>query len=394
MSKAITEVKLCYDLKRLPTVQHRAGLGGLAFLLESLHSDGVLPEETYALQDEKLELRLSKDILSKVLGYLYAGIEVTRLMNSKPKGEDFEEVELPTADGKTVKKFAYKDRRPAGSWLSRCGYGEEWLALWQDGIWSTLRDKPASREIYKAPVEELANKLWKAFEAVEKGKTVALDLASALYIGGRAKSNEDVSFDGMPAHVFLLHFAHALAQPFKVIGLNSLGDRTYPGLVWVYPEPRDLRYFIRNMREYLGTRTESDEEGTSRTRFYSSTRVTMPAEAGLVVLEMALSATKTEAISGAFCAQLDKQGNNVNLLAVAHIPADRKLIRRYSEEVAPISNYALKKMVLANLLKGAPLYRGAAKLMSVLPASSVLSLGKDGQAFSFNSLHLLNHLGE
>ena len=392
LAKKDQEIKIHYDLRQLPTVQHRAGLGALVFLLESLKRDQKLPAQAYEAGDTTLDLNLTKESLFTLLDHLYSDVEVTRTMNNKPKGEDFQEVKLTLADGKVITKYAYQDRRPAGGWLSRCGYGEEWLTLWQDSIWFTLRAKPASRIIYTGSVVKLVSDFWKAFDNVDKGKEVALELAGALYIGGRSKSNEEISFDGPPSQVLLLHFAHALAQPFRMIGLDSQGKRTYPGLVWVYPEPRDLIYFEKVMRAYLGGRQETVEEGVARVNFRSSTRVSMPQEAGLAVLEMALSSTKTEPFAGVFCAQLDKQGNNVNLLAVAHIAADRKLIQQYAKLVAPITNYALKKMVLGNLLKGAPLNRGAAKLMSRLPSESTTAGSKDGGAFSRNSQQLLANL--
>jgi CRISPR-associated protein Cmx8 len=394
MTKPTEILSLEYDLHRLPTVQHRAGLGGLVFLLRALERDGKLSSDSFTISSTHLELKLSRDLLHALFNLLYADAEVTRTMNTKPKG-DYEELEITGGDGKKIKKFAYKDRRPAGRWLTAVGYGADWLALWQDSIWSTLRDKPKSRDIYLKPVDKLVGEFWKDFEAVAKGKEVSRELASALYVGGRSRSNEDVSFDGPPEQILLLHFAHALAQPYKVIGLDSQGDRTYPGLAWVFPEPRDLNFFETDMRAYLGSRQENAEDGTTRVNFYNSTRVTMPQEAGLsmlATLEMALSATQTSAIAGAFCAQLDKQGNNVNLLAVAHLPARRSLIQQYTDIVAPISNYALKRLVLTNLLAGAPLSRGAANLMSLLPSEATIAEGKDGRAFSRNCQHLLSKL--
>lgn len=121
----------------------------------------------------------------------------------------------------------------------------------------------------------------------------------------------------------------------------------------------------------------------------------MPQEAGLAVLEMALSTTRTNAISGAFCAQLEKQGNNVNLLGVAHIRVNTNLIRDYLTHAAPITNVALRRLVLTNLLGGQPLSQGAAKLMSLLPPEAVLAQStstKDGHAFSRSAHKLLESL--
>lgn len=392
MSKETKAITFRYRLRDLPTVQHRAGLGGLAFLLKSLEEDGKFSRDAWSWSGDGLQLNLTKENLAVLFELLYQGAEVRRQMSGKPKG-DFQEIEVQLEGGKTLKKYEYKDQRPAGAWLTKVGYGKPWLELWQDSIWSTLRDKPASRAIYTGSTDKLVSEFWKAFEAVEKGKSPVLELASALYIGGRSKSSEEVSFDGPPAQVFLLHFAHALAQPFKVVGLDSLGKRTYPGLVWVYPEPRELEGFVVAYRAFLGQCTETDgREDGRRVSFYQSTRVVMPQEAGLAVLEMALSTTRTNAISGAFCAQLEKQGNNVNLLGVAHIRVNTSLIRDYLTHAAPITNFALRRLVLTNLLSGVPLSQGVAKLLSLLPPEAVLPQTKDGHAFSRSAQTILESL--
>lgn len=391
MPRQAKQLQLHYRLPVLPTVQHRAGLAGLLFALRSMRVGANKGAPEFSRDSDSLEVCLDKEGLSALLDFLYADVEVTRTTSSKPKGE-YEEIEVEQRDGKVVKRYQYRDRRPAGTWLTRCGYGPEWLALWQDSIWSTLRDKPASRKIYTGPTEKLADAFWKALTKAEKDPEATLALASALYIGARARSNEDVAFDGTPQDVFLLHFAHAIAQPFRVVGLDSLGKRTYPGLVWVYPEPGDLRWFVDDFRSYLGTRRQSSEEDVEKVDFYWSTRVTMPAEAGLKVLDIALAKIKRDVVTSAFCAQLDKQGNNVNLLGVAHIRADPRLLGPYRKIVAPVGNYALRRLLLSNLLSGAPLYRGAAALISSLPSEATLPKSEPGRGFSSNAKHVLKHV--
>lgn len=388
-----------FNIHSLPTLQHKAGLGGLAFLLDFL-KDQDLSDEEKIVADQKvdtLSLKLTPASLQALFEELYASQVVTRSSKFKPRGEYTEEIR-ELANGKTEKIFKYQDVRPQGRWLyerlkpkpeSAVLAGEdEWHKLWQDSLWQTFRGIPATRKVYEGSVNKVVNEFWKAFEKKQKGKPVTLDIASTIYVGAQSKSPEGIGFEGAPDEVFLLHFAHVLAQPYKVVGIDSQGKTTWPGTIWVFPEPRELPFFISDYQRFLGKKPAQDPE------FRNRSRVTLPQEAALNLmmdnaLELGLKDSGEVGLSGALCTQLNKEGNNINLLAASYVPWNRALIDGYKNVVHTTKSYPLRHLFLTNLLKGRSLYRGAAKLLSYLPKEVALPQSGLGNTLSRDSKAVL-----
>ncbi|MCA9776491.1 MAG: type I-MYXAN CRISPR-associated protein Cmx8 [Candidatus Eremiobacteraeota bacterium] len=403
MSK-LDSYTLEYSLKGLPTVQHRTGLGGLVYLVDYLkEQDQLSPEDlpVVEVQSDKLKITVTPASLTTLFDVLYEPMTVTRTMKSKPKG-DFETV---TDEAGKVLHYTYQTERPAGRWLfeqirpkAECAIPEgvdPWHRLWQDSLWSIFRGIPATRKVYEASKnrQKLVSEFWKAFEKLQNGKEADLEIASTIYVGAQAKSAEGLKFSGSPAEVLLLHFAHATAQPYKVVRIDSQGKQHWPGVIWVFLEPDNLQLFAPAFRRHLQGKPVDDPG------FRSRSRVTIPQEAALSLmvdqnLSLALKETEqTLVLRGALCTQLEKVGNNINLLAASYVPYDQYLLRNYSKIVQGISSYPLRRLVLQNLLDGHPPFRGLAKLMSYLPVENTLALSGPGIAFSYDSLKLLKEFG-
>lgn len=402
MSK-LDEYEINYHSHALPTLQHKAGLGGLAFLLDYIHGRDDIPDEEkakYVLKSDNLSLTLTPASIQRLFDELYSSLSVTQTTKTKPKG-DFTEHERPIAGGKTEKVFKYQDDRPRGAWLydglkpkpeEAIAAGEDqWHKLWQDSLWRTFRGIPATRNVFTGSKNKVVKEFWTAFEKSTQGKPPSLEIASTIYVGAQSKNPEGIGFDGSPSEVFLLHFAQVLAQPYKVVGVDSQGNSTWPGVIWVFPEPGNLRLFVSDCKKFLQNKTAQDPD------FRNRSRVTLPQEAALCLmtdeaLHLVLKDTGEMGIKGALCTQLNKEGNNINLLAASYVPRNPKLLNEYKELVAGVKSHPLRHLLLTNLLKGRSLYKGAAKLMSYLPKEAALPQSGLGYSISRDSKFLLEHV--
>lgn len=393
MSK-LQEYTIDYNLVSLPTIQHRAGLGGLAVLLEFLREQKVDDRPEFEMEGRSLRVTLTPKSLLCLFNLLYEGMLVARTMGSKPKGE-YEEIE----DESGRKLYRYRTERPAGRWMFD-GYktGAEqavpegfdpWHKLWQDSLWSTFRGIPATRKVYEAESNraKLADEFWKKFGKASKGDPVLLDIASTIYVGAQAKSAEGLGFEGPVEEVMLLHFAHALAQPYKVMTIDSRGGVNWPGLIWVFPEPADLSSFVHRWPQRMSFKPSNDPN------FKSRSRVCVPEEGALFSLndEALQFAVDLEgsSLNGAFCTHLQKVGNNINLRAATYLRYDGALLKEYQGKIKSLRSYPLRALMIKNLLSGYPLTRGVAKLMSYLPIEQCLPFDNSGMAFSGDSRRLL-----
>ena len=195
-------LQLRLPLDPLPSPQHRAGLAGLCLLLPHLDAPHeVLPHE--------LHLTLDHAALGRLFAHLYQSITVTRK----------ERTEL----------------RPTGSWLASLKWHESTLALWQDSIWYTLRGTAGARGIYQNPGPTASN-LWKALEKEAAGRPANLKLSGSILVGARGANAEGHDLRVTPSHTLLLHFAHAVATPYRTV--NEEGE--FAGTVWVFPDLDDL----------------------------------------------------------------------------------------------------------------------------------------------------------
>jgi CRISPR-associated protein Cmx8 len=401
MSK-LEEYEINYQLNGLPTLQHKAGLGGLVFLLDYIRDRDDIPDIEkidYEAKGESLKTTLTPASLQRLFDELYSSLAVTQTTKSKPKG-DYTEHERSGAGGKTERVFQYQDDRPKGPWLyerlkpqtaDAIPVGEDlWHKLWQDSLWQTFRGIPATRKVFTGSKNKVVKEFWAAFEKSNAGNPVALEIASTIYVGAQSKSPEGIGFDGSPNEVFLLHFAQVLAQPYKVVGVDSQGKTNWPGVIWVFPEPGNLNFFVSDCKSFLKNKTAQDP------LFRERSRVTLPQEAALCLmtdeaLHLALKDTGEMGIKGALCTQLIKEGNNINLLAASYVPRNQKLLNGYKEIVSGVKSYPLRHLLLTNLLKGRPLYKGAAKLLSYLPKDAALPQSGLGYTISRDSKFLLEH---
>lgn len=366
---------LCYDLATLPTVQHRAGLGGLTFLLRFLEEQARGDDERvdFRVEGARLTLTLTPPSFLALFEELYRSMTVTRTKTFPSRVE------------------VYQDWRPAGRWLyfdlkpdaeEAILAGEDaWHKLWQDSLWQTFRRIAATRNVFAQSKAKVVDDFWTAFQERPEGKKPMMEIASTIYVGAQNRNAEGVRFEGDPEEVFLLHFSQVLAQPYRAVGVDSLGRTVWPGTLWVFPDPKDLERFVIDGRALLATKTSRDAA------FRDRSRMTMPEEAALGLLAQWLANTRASgrvSLQGVYCAHLDQQGNSVNLLYSTYLAADRKPIDAYENCVRKMKSFPLRRLLLSNLLNDRPLHKGAAKALVSLPKEIALPQSGMGVAVSFD----------
>jgi CRISPR-associated protein Cmx8 len=124
------------------------------------------------------------------------------------------------------------------------------------------------------------------------------------------------------------------------------------GYVLTVPEPVNLEYFVEDARRLLGT-LETDKSGF-RPR---SALISLPEESGLeYYFGLAMSKIETREISYSLASveiyHLEKQGNNIKILAANHLSPDLKILTGYNSIREQCRNLLWRSIRITNLLTG------------------------------------------
>lgn len=336
-------IELVLDIHAAPSPQHKAGLGGLAVLLQTLaRKSSAL---TFRVSESQLSLTLTESSLSALLTYLYQTVNISRKTSRPPRSAPYETIVVEEGYGQTSLRHSYTEQRPAGDWLVTLGCPESRVAAWRDGIWHHLRSVVAARQIYSVGPAIAIKDLWQRLVQAQHTPQAVADVSGALLIGARSANAEDIPFRDTPANVLLLHFAPTLACPIPLCQADTRGDLTFSGLAWVAPVPRSLPDFHEAARRYL-TKTLPE-------------CVALPEEAALAFLA---ACPNPGALDGVFHAHLDKQGHNNLVRSTGYLSAGSPLLRQYRTLVAPLTSLPIRRLVLGNLLQEWPAERGLSAL--------------------------------
>jgi CRISPR-associated protein Cmx8 len=264
------EILLSYSLFDLPTAQHKAGLAGLLFLIDSMKQRDISPLPTVAeLTSTSVKFTLGRRSLQAVFDDLYdaefteAQVK-TKWKGRSPKREGFEIVTDPkTEAAKQVKAFTYDVVVPKASFLRHHYLGDEsgWLKLWRDMLWTTLRGRPTTRFVYEERAEKkpsaVAPVVWKALAknatGSKEGKLVCGEVPGSLFIGAQARSAERVPFNGRVDQNLLLHFWPLTSLVFVPEVIDREGNGNFKGFVISVPEVSDLEDFLVTLPRLLST---------------------------------------------------------------------------------------------------------------------------------------------
>lgn len=363
-------VQLRYELHKLPSAQHKAGLAGLVLQIQSLVARNSFHEEDkpiLSVSPYQVDLRISKRGLGQVMDDLYDAETVEQTVKSKWQGkepkrcETVETINPQNQKATSEKFFVYDVNVPKFTALYNCfpDTGRElWIKLWRDAFWSTTRAVPATRNPYDKRAERqecgLTDNIWKDLvkqqQQLLKGKVVTAPVASSLFIGCQANNAENLEFDGLPDENLLLNFWPLTVGVYCPRALVKGGKAESKGYLFAFPEISDLEDFLDGYRGSLAT-LDSRKVGYRP----AGCLIDLPDQGGLEFLRQ-LSQTAQAKGKRAFCGvtsvdfyHLEKGGNNVKGLAFGKVAFREDLLVAY-QEVMEYQSFLFRRCSLKSIL--------------------------------------------
>lgn len=386
------KLTLKYNLFALPTAQHKAGLAGLLVMIESMKRRGLEPlPEISELGPIGGVITLTQKSLQVLFDDLFDAeiIEVqvkNKWQGKKPKETIEIDVEL---DGKKKKekRFVYDILQPKGLFLQTFfpDANGAWVQLWRNMLWNILRAQPATRKVYQERSESKPSSIAaKAFIEISSelknkkaGKNTTVSIAGSVFIGAQDKNAELVSFSGTPTDNFLLHFWHIASLIF--IPRSFTFERSKEkaarikwqdyGFALVIPEPSHLEYFTDDIIGVL-MRLETDLAGKSNRP--KRAIIDLSEESGLEYLYyLARHQSQRQGMGDCVNAveiyHIQKQGNNVKMLASDRLIPQKNLLDRYERLRSFRMNPVFKSFYLTNILQDNVWYHGSLKMLTIYP---------------------------
>jgi CRISPR-associated protein Cmx8 len=394
---------LSWHPAELPSAQHRAGLAGLAVVHDVLERQRArnLPQLTFG-KDGSVELKLTREGLQTLFNHLFeASLEKveSEKIRTKSKGEGKSEdpperSEVPEIeDPKTQKKkdktiYIYDQVVPGAPFLAALGVPQPWIKLWRDAIWGVIRGNPKTRGSYEErskdqPVSE-AESVWALLTGAiaKRGRTAKL--SGSLYIGAQAKHGDEVPYIDNPANLLLLNFWPVVMGVYVPEAIDRDGKGTFTGYVLAVPDVIDIKNFIDDNGQTLGSLSRAIRGYRPRDSIIS-----VPGEGGLEYLHRLSAVTKARAdrdrpfsVSAVELYHLEKVGKNIPLRSTLRVSADLMLLQDYEAIRDKYENTLFRRQLIINLLNRAPWYRGFGKLFSTFPKE--LFVEDAGNQFKFD----------
>jgi CRISPR-associated protein Cmx8 len=383
-------VEVCYDLSDLPTAQHKAGLAGLVLAIRSLRDRAekdpgllppeLLPEITEETGDTRVKIRFTQRSTQALFDDLYDAAVVEVAVKSKwpgvtPKGEVLvDEIDPETKKTRQAKRFLYDVVQPKGTilapWLPEMPQDKGWLKLWRDMLWQIPRGNPQSRQPFD---QRAANQhckdgstvwadLLKAQAAATENTFATGPVAGSLWLGAQAINAEGVPFLGRVEHNLLLHFWPLTVRISVPQRIDREGKSEFVGFVIAVPEVSRLKRFCERLPTTLSSL------GTDVRGFRPAEAVIdVPAQGALeFVNSIARLTTAAEeqdpsrSVSAVEYLHLDRQGNNIKLLASGRVAPTPELLAEYRDIVGrpktppPYRNPLFRAALIQALLRDKP----------------------------------------
>jgi CRISPR-associated protein Cmx8 len=262
-------ISLDYHLAQLPTVSHRAGLAGLAFLILYLHryDRHTKTEIKSTFSESSLHFECTQSGLQSLLNLFFSAHYELRW--SKTKIKDPIEIKIEKdQSGKELTLYGWHGLVIDG--LALCGESGLWKSLWSEWMLNTIRAFPKSREPFKLRAErdlakrqsrpfseeaflQEAKKTWQAL----KKPNARAGLSSSAIIGAEAATAEGVSLENTNAEQFLLNFWPVVSQPYIPCKFKPNGDREDWGYAVAIPDVLNLELFVESFDDILGLRSNA-----------------------------------------------------------------------------------------------------------------------------------------
>lgn len=355
-----------FDVYSLPSAQHRAGLAGLVFVCNALKESGETllpaietPQETGT--PGFYRVTWTPDSLRTVLNYLYNAHTPEIGVKQKWAGQEPLRVESKTtAEGKEEKVFIYTQVTPQAQFFELYGMPEIWKKLWFNALWQTLRAVPKTR----LPYENRAagkdafdiNKLWKELSGFvadyNKGILRTAEVAGSLFVGSQAYNADMVPFLGRVDENLLLHFWPVVMRVYQPEVIDMDGKTRFQGYVLTVPDVIDVTGFC----EYLESSIEQLDDNIVRFRPKGAI-ISLPEEGALEYAYHLMAVAGTHArrgiewmVCGMDVLHLEKQGNNVRMLASDRLELKPSVLSRYEGIRNNTRNPIFRRQLIKNFL--------------------------------------------
>lgn len=370
---AAPPVSITWDLARLPSSQHRAGLAGLLLFERWLRTvpgrAGVF--EVTDVGPRRLTLRADQPGMRWAFDQLYAAsreetessspwrdavpVRIEERVDVSPKGK-------PT----TKKVYVYEVPVPkAGPVVAYDPTGDSprpvWTKLWRDFVWTIMRGVPAQRLQYKDRAEgnptSDGEEALKAISRPDRSES----LPSTYYLGAQQFTAERVDFRDTAGQKFLLHFWPLVASLYVPTSLDlHAGKSKDRGIVAVIPDVAALDDFVLALEATLLAR--SPELSRYRPR---AAVIDLPAEAALDLsrrLRDRLAAREghrevSDLVAAFDVFHMEKDGNNVRTLWSGRLDPDRHAEDEH-ERIRHLKDALFRRQRVSNLLQGLPWFHG------------------------------------
>lgn len=367
-----------WSLADLPSSQHRAGLAGLALMLDWLNRRPVVPDalREHVIEERRLRLRCNVIGLQSLFDAVYAAALVEKPETNLRKDRDKQPVEPRRIEErveldkkgkeKKTKVYIYDQVEPGGAFLAEWDGSERklWIKLWRDFVWQILRGVPAQRRPYEDRAEGVpgteAVELWPDIAAAGVGKRV--EQPSTYFLGAQQFNAEGVSFYDRARLQLLLHFAPLAFTIYQPEVLDPLDDKTeFKGFAAVVPDVANLKLYVELYPDVMRTRSPDAQGYRPR-----GSVVTLASESALAALaEIAARAGQayaglavSDVVSGTDVFHLEKQGNNVRMLSSARVAPSLELLSSYAEQRGRLWSPLFRRQWIVNLLHQKPWWTG------------------------------------
>ncbi len=403
-------VEVSWSLAELPSPQHRAGLAGLAMMVDYACRFPRAPDaviETLKLDENSFKLRINWKGLETLLDRTYAADlveeESRKLRKDKNKNEiepiarRMKEIKDKKGNPKAIEVFIYEIVRPQGAMLAELSpSGDEgrWIKLWRDWLWNTLRARSKQRNPYERRAQNLtsigeaehdepdstgcasaANDLDTAWSLLIRDKPVSQ--ASTYYLGAMEANAENVPFQDRGRFLFLLHFWPFTVQIFipRTMDWEGKTESDFNSYTVCIPDVCNLVGFTRTHEMVLKQRSPEPADFRPAIAY-----VDLPEAAALetdrwFARQLSGKLTGRTVTAGFQVIHTTKAGNNVNIKSVRYLEPTRKM-REDSAIVNELWHPAIRRLILENALDNRMPDRwwwGAARLCATLSKNCTIS---------------------
>jgi CRISPR-associated protein Cmx8 len=421
-------IQASWTLAELPSAQHRAGLAGLAMLVDYARRLGLPPGtvlEVANIDEMGLSLNVNPSGLITLFDRVYAAslVEDERLKPFQKKAKDGSKITVPPVrqfkktiedakgHSKMVDVYVYNRVEPHGGPLTElvpAGDSGLWLKLWRDWLWNTLRAIPKQRKPFEQRagtdvlLEEESEGEADSPSTSNRPKEAAIawehlqgpgpvPQASTYFLGAMEANAENVAFQDLGRFQFLLHFWPFAAQIFVPQTMDRDGKVSSEptGYAVCIPDITRLVSFLRVHAQVL--RSRSPEPGGFRPR---QALVDLPEAAALKADEWfhqqlagRMAGLQAQVTQGFQVIQTLKSGNSVRILANRTVvPTQRS--RDATAVLKELWHPGVRRRLLENALEpDRPWWWGFDRLCATLPRSQTL----DATSFRHDARTLFTH---